>query len=155
MATAFALAVTWPEAGNIGGGGFMMVHPPDGNPPICIDYRETAPDAANPTMFLHDDRRYTCKMVGVPGTVRGLALAHQKYGRLPWRQLVLPAAGLAKEGFEVDSELASSINRVLERLPQPPLACTISGFQINRGSKGLPTLAIPRRLINFARWGIR
>ncbi len=120
VATAFAMAVTWPEAGNIGGGGFMMVHPPDGRPPVCIDYRETAPDAANPTMFQHDDRRYTCKMVGVPGTVRGLALAHQKYGRLPWRQLVLPAASLAKEGFEVDSELASSINRVLERLPQPP-----------------------------------
>ncbi|MBN2476571.1 MAG: gamma-glutamyltransferase [Pirellulales bacterium] len=120
VATAFALAVTWPEAGNIGGGGFMMVHPADGRPTVCIDYRETAPGAANPTMFQDDDRRHTCKMVGVPGTVRGLALAHQKYGRLPWSALVLPAAGLAKDGFEVDSELASSINRVLDSLPQPP-----------------------------------
>jgi gamma-glutamyltranspeptidase/glutathione hydrolase len=120
VATAFALAVTWPEAGNLGGGGFMMIHPADGRTPVCIDYRETAPGAATPTMFEDDDRRHTCKMVGVPGTVRGLALAHQKYGKLPWRELVLPAAGLAKDGFEVDSELAGSINQVMEDLPKPP-----------------------------------
>lgn len=120
VATAFALAVTWPEAGNIGGGGFMMIYPADSRQPVCVDYRETAPGAATPTMFVEDNRRYTCKMVGVPGTVRGLALAHQKYGRLPWRELVLPAARLAGDGFEVDSELAGSVNRVLEKLPQPP-----------------------------------
>ncbi len=120
VATAFALAATWPEAGNIGGGGFMMIYPGDGRPPVCIDYRETAPGAAIPTMFQNDDRRYTCKMVGVPGTVRGLASAHHKYGRLPWKELVLPAARLAQEGFEVDSPLAGSINRVLKSLPQSP-----------------------------------
>jgi gamma-glutamyltranspeptidase/glutathione hydrolase len=120
VATAFALAVTWPEAGNIGGGGFMMIHPADGAPPVCVDYRETAPEAASPTMFQYDDRRHTCKMAGIPGTVRGLALAHQEYGRLPWKELVLPAAGLAKDGFEVDSELASSVNRVLQDMPEPP-----------------------------------
>jgi gamma-glutamyltranspeptidase/glutathione hydrolase len=89
VATAFALAVTWPEAGNIGGGGFTMIHPMDGRPPVCIDYRETAPGAATETMFEGDDRRYTCKMVGVPGTVQGLALAHRRYGGLPWCDLVL------------------------------------------------------------------
>ena len=120
VATAFALAVVWPEAGNIGGGGFMIIHPGDGRPPVCVDYRETAPLAATPTMFQDDDRRHTCKMVGVPGTVRGLAIAHQEYGKLPWQDLVLPAVGLAEEGFEVDVELASSVNRVLESLPQPP-----------------------------------
>jgi gamma-glutamyltranspeptidase / glutathione hydrolase len=120
VATAFALAVTWPEAGNIGGGGFMMIHPGDSSPAVCIDYRETGPGAVTSTMFENDDRRHTRKMVGVPGTVRGLALAHQKYGRLPWRELVLPAAELAKNGFDVDAELASSTNRVLASLPEPP-----------------------------------
>jgi len=120
VATAFALAVTWPEAGNIGGGGFMMIYPADGKQPVCIDYRETAPGAATPTMFKHDARRHTGKMAGVPGTVRGLALAHREYGRLPWKDLVLPAAKLAEEGFEVDRQLARSVNRVLQSPPQPP-----------------------------------
>jgi gamma-glutamyltranspeptidase/glutathione hydrolase len=118
VATAFAAAVTWPEAGNIGGGGFMMVYPAGGKPPACIDYRETAPDAATPTMFQDDDRRHTCKMAGVPGTVRGLALAHLEYGRLPWKDLVLPAADLAEKGFEVDSPLAESVNQILEDIGQ-------------------------------------
>jgi gamma-glutamyltranspeptidase / glutathione hydrolase len=99
----------------------MMIHPADGRPPVCVDYRETAPGAATPTMFQNDDRRHTCKMVGIPGTVRGLALAHQQFGRLPWKELVLPAADLAEDGFEVDAELAGSINRVLKSLPQPPV----------------------------------
>jgi len=120
VATAFALAVTWPEAGNIGGGGFMMVYPADGKQPVCIEYRETAPGAANPAMFKHDDRRHTCKMAGVPGTVRGLALAHQEFGRLPWKDLVLPAAEVAERGFQVDLQLAGSVNRVLQSLPRPP-----------------------------------
>ncbi len=120
VATAFALAVTWPEAGNIGGGGFMMIYPPGGKQPVCIDYRETAPGAATPSMFQNDNRRHTCKMVGVPGTVRGLALAHREYGRLPWKDLVVAAAKLAEAGFEVDSPLADSVNRVLQNLPQPP-----------------------------------
>lgn len=115
VAVAFALAVTWPEAGNIGGGGFMLVHPSDGFEPVCIDYRETAPAAASETMFTLNENRFTHKMVGVPGTVRGLALAHERFGRLTWKELVEPAVKLAKEGFVVERPLAGSLNGVLKR----------------------------------------
>ena len=113
VAVAFALAVTWPEAGNLGGGGFMMVHPGDARPPVCVDYREIAPAVATKTMFGPRDGRHTHKIVGVPGTVRGLASAHAKFGSLPWQRLVIPAARLALEGFVIDRHLASSINGVL------------------------------------------
>src|SRR5262249_5962397 len=70
VATAFALAVTWPSAGNVGGGGFMLVHPPAGKgQPVVMDYRETAPLAATRTMFKRGDTIYSAKAVGVPGTV--------------------------------------------------------------------------------------
>lgn len=113
VATAFALAVTWPEAGNIGGGGFMLVQPADGREPTCIDYRELAPIAAHATLFERDADRQSARMVGVPGTVRGLALAHETYGSLSWKELVTPAIKLAREGFEVDPFLAESLNDVL------------------------------------------
>ena len=113
VATAFALAVTWPEAGNIGGGGFMMIHPGDGRAAVCVDYRETAPLAATEDMFATDNSRYKCKAVGVPGTVRGLALAHQQFGKLEWRRLVMPAADLAERGFNVNDWLAHSVNGLL------------------------------------------
>jgi len=115
VAVAFALAVTWPEAGNIGGGGFMLVHPSDGSKTVCIDYRETAPAAATETIFSLNENRFTHKMVGVPGTIRGLALAHKKFGRLTWKELMEPAIKLAKEGFVVDRPLAGSMNGVLKR----------------------------------------
>ena len=115
IAVEFALAVSWPEAGNIGGGGFMMVHPPDGQEVVCIDYRETAPQAATETMFGWDDGRHTHKIVGVPGTVHGMALAHERYGKLPWKRVVLPAARLAAEGVVVDQALATSLNNVLQQ----------------------------------------
>src|SRR5438067_968715 len=73
VATAFALAVTYPAAGNIGGGGFMVVHPGGDAKPVVFEYRETAPAAATKTMFKKSDSLYTHKVVGVPGTVRGLA----------------------------------------------------------------------------------
>lgn len=114
VATAFALAVTWPEAGNIGGGGFMMVHPGVGKSPVCIDYREVAPRAATENMFATDNSRYKAKAVGVPGTVRGLALAHQQFGKLTWKRVVTPAAELAEHGFAVNEWLAHSTNGVLE-----------------------------------------
>jgi len=113
VATAFSLAVTWPEAGNIGGGGFMLIYPGDGREPVCVDYRETAPGNATVTMFSRDDGAHTHKMVGLPGTVRGLALAHARYGSLPWKKLVMPAVKLARDGFEVDAPLADSLNGVL------------------------------------------
>jgi gamma-glutamyltranspeptidase/glutathione hydrolase len=98
VATAFALAVTFPEAGNLGGGGFMVVHPGGSAMPTVIEYRETAPAAATATMFAPGDSWYGHKVIGVPGTVRGMALAHQCFGRLPWRDLIRPAVRLAKEG---------------------------------------------------------
>ncbi|MCP4788145.1 MAG: gamma-glutamyltransferase [Fuerstiella sp.] len=113
VATAFALAVTWPEAGNLGGGGFMIVRPADGKDPVCVDYRETAPGSMNRNSFTRDDGTHSQKAVGVPGTVRGLAAAHARFGQLPWRDVVAPAARLAKGGFQVTAPLARSVNGVL------------------------------------------
>ncbi|WP_010588135.1 gamma-glutamyltransferase [Schlesneria paludicola] len=112
VAVGFALAVTWPEAGNIGGGGFMLVHPPQGQAPAMFDYRECAPAAATVDMFATgDESQY--RLVGVPGTVRGLELAHRRFGRLKWAALVRPAVELARDGFVVSQELAQSLNTVL------------------------------------------
>jgi gamma-glutamyltranspeptidase/glutathione hydrolase len=115
VATAFALAVTFPEAGNIGGGGFMVIDPGKGKMPITIDYRETAPAAATADMFARPSDRTPYRMVGVPGTVRGLALAHQKYGRKPWRELLQPAIALAQDGFTLNADVADSLNKSLAR----------------------------------------
>src|SRR5215471_16088444 len=101
VATALALAVTWPEAGNIGGGGYMVVH--GGGEPVVFDFRETAPAAATRDMFVKPADRTAHRRVGVPGTVRGLALAHAKRGKKPWRDLVLPAVKLARDGFALDA----------------------------------------------------
>jgi gamma-glutamyltranspeptidase/glutathione hydrolase len=116
IAVEFALAVAWPEAGNIGGGGFMMVHPgpsQPGGPVVCIDYREVAPRRATERMFGPGDGRHTHKIVGVPGTVHGMLTAHRRYGSLKWKYLLAPAIGLARDGVPVDAALARSINRVL------------------------------------------
>ncbi|MBM81490.1 MAG: gamma-glutamyltransferase [Planctomycetaceae bacterium] len=113
VATALAMAVTVPEAGNIGGGGFMMILPGPGKPPVCIEYRETAPAAATENMFPLNHTRFGHRVVGVPGTLRGLELAHKKYGKLPWKQLVVPAVQLARDGFEIDAFTAKSLNKVL------------------------------------------
>lgn len=105
IATAFALAVTHPEAGNIGGGGFIVLMKSDGDV-TTFDFREKAPLKATPDLFqdadgnlIEDSNHETIKAVGVPGTVAGLYLAHQKYGSLPWPELVQPAVDLAENGF--------------------------------------------------------
>ena len=105
IATAFALQVTHPAAGNIGGGGFLVFMNSAGAV-TTIDFREKAPLAASTNMYLDSSNKLIkgsnhegLKAVGVPGTVAGLYLAHQKYGKLPWRQLVQPSVNLAKEGF--------------------------------------------------------
>lgn len=115
VATAFALAVTWPEAGNLGGGGFLLLRQADGAATF-IDYREMAPAAASKDMFLDANGevdRYHVRLgyrpVGVPGTVAGLWLAHERYGRLPWARLLAPAIALAAEGVTVRPALARSI----------------------------------------------
>jgi gamma-glutamyltranspeptidase/glutathione hydrolase len=114
IAVALALEVTWPEAGNIGGGGFMLIHPGPGKAPTLIDYREKAPAAAMADMF-RDGKRVEARLVGVPGTVRGLELAHRRFGKLPWKELVLPAARLAEDGVVVNEPLARSLNNFLAR----------------------------------------
>jgi gamma-glutamyltranspeptidase/glutathione hydrolase len=113
VATALALAVTHPAAGNLGGGGFMLVHPPRGEPTV-FEYRETAPAAAHKTMFKKGESAYGHRVVGVPGTVRGLALAHARFGKLPWKAVVAPAIALAEKGFVLDAHHAKSLNDVLK-----------------------------------------
>lgn len=120
IATALAMAVTFPEAGNIGGGGFMLVSPGPGRELVLIDYREVAPSRVGRETFLREWSMKTHKVVGVPGTVRGLALAHQKFGKLPWKDLVRPAWELAHEGFEINSKLALSLNAELGRTVVTP-----------------------------------
>jgi gamma-glutamyltranspeptidase/glutathione hydrolase len=127
VATAFALAVTHPAAGNIGGGGFMLVYPPGKAEPGFIDYRETAPAAATQTMFTKESKNHGHRVVGVPGTVRGLALAHKKYGKLPWKVLVEPAVGLAEKGFVLDKHHAGSLNGVLTKGPNYPEMVRVYG----------------------------
>ena len=119
VATAFALAVTHPSAGNIGGGGFMIIRLPDGTA-TTIDYRERAPGKSTATMYLGTDGKIDRSLTargwlapGVPGTVRGLELAHKKYGKLPWSEVVKPAADIATNGWILTSALSRSLNSQL------------------------------------------
>ncbi len=113
IAVSFALAVVNPAAGNIGGGGFMVTRLADGET-SALDYREKAPAAAHRDMYLDEDGELTDRSIlghlasGVPGTVMGMWDAHQRYGTLPWEELVQPAVGLA-EGLEVRERLARSL----------------------------------------------
>lgn len=115
VAVALALAVTWPSAGNLGGGGFMMIRTADGKAE-AIDYRERGPLAATRDMYL--DARgevikgastHGYKAVGVPGTIAGLMMAHKRHGRLQWAELVEPARKLAAQGFTVNYHLARGL----------------------------------------------
>ena len=114
IAIGFALAVTHPSAGNIGGGGFMLVYPGDGRDPAFVDYREKAPLASTEDMYVDGGSRKNHRWVGVPGTVAGFVLAHEQFGTLPWENLVMPAVRLAEGGFVLNS-LADALNRALER----------------------------------------
>lgn len=114
VATAFALAVTHPAAGNIGGGGFMLVAGGPDREPEVIDYREVAPAAATARMFQSGESGRTHRAVGVPGTVAGLALAHRRHGTVSWPSLVQPAIILARDGFAIDAALAQSLNGQLK-----------------------------------------
>jgi len=110
VATAFALAVTYPEAGNLGGGGFMTLLVD--SKPYFLDYRETAPAAAKADMFLGADGEpvaersmYGNLAVGTPGTVRGMAMAHKRFGKLPWTRVLAPSIRYARDGFLVTPQL--------------------------------------------------
>jgi gamma-glutamyltranspeptidase/glutathione hydrolase len=125
VATAFALAVVHPTAGNIGGGGFMVFRPAKGDA-VAYDFREMAPGKSSPTMFLQDGK-YSSEVhhnshlaVGVPGTVAGLHLAWKEQGKLPWKRLVEPAIALARDGFTVTDGLSRSLKGVLRQMQKYP-----------------------------------
>ena len=125
VATAFALAVVHPTAGNIGGGGFIVYRPAKGEP-VAYDFREMAPAKASPTMFMKDGK-YSSELhhnsylsVGVPGTVAGLHMAWKEQGKLPWKRLVDPAVALARDGFMVTEGLARSLKNVLDSMQKYP-----------------------------------
>jgi gamma-glutamyltranspeptidase / glutathione hydrolase len=134
VAVGFALAVTHPQAGNIGGGGFMLVHIAARNQTIAIDYRETAPAAMTRDIFLDEKgeadpkkSRDSALGIGVPGTVAGLALAHEKYGsgKFTLAELIAPAIRLARDGIPVDDEFADTLPRAQPRLARWPAAAKI------------------------------
>ncbi|MGE0624066.1 MAG: gamma-glutamyltransferase [Pseudomonadales bacterium] len=125
VAVAFSLAVTHPTAGNIGGGGFLVYQGREGAP-VAYDFREVAPGASHPEMWLVDgdysyERHHLSHLsVGVPGTVAGLYLAWQDGGSLPWAELIAPAIEQAKKGIVVTDGLARSLAEVLPRMQQYP-----------------------------------
>ena len=119
----FTLAVTFPRAGNLGGGGFMLIYLADSDEIISIDYREKAPLKASQDMFLDgkgnvdkEKSRHSILSVGVPGTVAGLALALENYGTISLERALQPAIELAQKGFPVDQELSESLNQVKSRM---------------------------------------
>lgn len=131
IATAFALAVTWPSAGNIGGGGFLVYHGSDGHA-TAFDFREKAPLAATEQMYLGVDGRVVNNSnhfgplaVGVPGTVAGLWKAHQELGSLPWADLVAPAVALAREGIPITYTLQRSFAGNQRRFQQYPSSAAV------------------------------
>ena len=145
ITAAFVLAVTLPEAGNIGGGGFMLSHV--NGEDAFLDFRERAPSQAHRDMYLDEggnfiqqDSLLGGKASGVPGTVRGMHLAHQRYGTLPWASLLHPAIALALDGFVVPPELA---HYAAEKLSKP------------RGKPILPTIfppCVPTKYLSRQSW---
>jgi gamma-glutamyltranspeptidase/glutathione hydrolase len=132
IATGFALAVTHPAAGNIGGGGFMVVRFPNGTT-TALDFREKAPLAAHPEMWLDESGEYSAELhhrshrsVGVPGTVAGFDKAHRLLGSMNWERLVYPAVVLADDGFEVTERLAGALQSLVDRRSEYP--ATVAAF---------------------------
>jgi gamma-glutamyltranspeptidase/glutathione hydrolase len=125
VATAFALAVTHPTAGNIGGGGFLVYRPAKGEP-MSFDFREMAPARSSPEMWLTDgkydfDKHHNSHLsVGVPGTVAGLYLAWKEQGSKPWKDLMAPAIALARDGFEISHGLARSLANMIPEFKKHP-----------------------------------
>jgi len=134
VAVGFALAVTLPESGNLGGGGFMVIRLANANRAVAIDYRETAPASATRGMFLNEKgeadpqkSRFSGLAVGVPGTVAGLAHAHRHYGsgKFTLAQLIAPAIPLARDGIEVTERLSGSLARAQLMLARHPSTAKI------------------------------
>ncbi len=129
VGVAFALAVTLPRAGNIGGGGFMLIYLAESDELVAIDYREMAPPRAQRDMFLDDEglvdnelARFSHLSSGVPGTVAGLFEAHRQFGSIPWSRLLQPAVRLARDGIVVSHDLANLLKSRRDRLGKNPAA---------------------------------
>jgi len=162
VAVAFALAVTHPSAGNLGGGGFLLLRKADGTATF-IDFRERAPESASRDMYLDREGNLTRDSVvgwraaGVPGTVRGLEYAHRKYGRRKWAELLAPAIQLARDGFPVSYALASSLRSsgdLLEQFPESKRIFLKGGAYFEPGDRLVqPELA--RTLQRIAKAGAR
>src|SRR2546426_6401875 len=139
VAVAFALAVVEPVAGNIGGGGFMLIRDPGGTV-RALDYREAAPRRATPGMYVDSTGKPAASSltghlsVGVPGSVAGLWEAHRKYGKLPWKDLVAPAIVLARDGHVLDGPRSHQIGREASRLAR----CPASRAQFLRNGEAPP-----------------
>lgn len=159
VAVAFSLAVTLPRAGNIGGGGFMLVHIAKENKTIAIDYREMAPSKAKKEIFLDENGDAVPKLsrehglaVGVPGTVMGMSLALEKYGTMTLAEVTTPAIKMAQEGISVTPDLAVSLTGLKRRMSQWPSTAAIfykadgSDYQVDDILKQ-PELAHSLRLI--------
>src|SRR6202790_4385656 len=134
VATGFAMAVTYPRAGNIGGGGFMVIHSADRHADVAIDYRETAPAAMTPDIFLGADgkpdiakSRDSALGIGVPGTVAGLTLALERYGsgKFTLAELLKPAIALARDGLVVTDDSADTMPDWHRRLARWPATAKI------------------------------
>lgn len=132
IAVAYALSVTLPKAGNLGGGGFMLVHSAKDNETYAFDFREMAPAAASRDMYLDADgnvdtkrARFSPKGVGVPGTVRGLSAAHEKFATKPLKELIQPAIVLARDGIPVSPGLAADLVIYQEKLKSSPTIAKI------------------------------
>ncbi|WP_428124528.1 gamma-glutamyltransferase, partial [Bradyrhizobium sp.] len=134
VATGFAMAVTYPRAGNIGGGGFMVIHSAERGEDVAIDYRETAPGATMPGIFLGPDgkpdiakSRDSALGIGVPGTVAGLALALEKYGsgQFTLADLLKPAIDLARDGIVLADDMADTLPGIYRRLAHWPSTAKI------------------------------
>ena len=123
IAVGFALAVVLPRAGNIGGGGFMVIYDEDSNDTYAIDYREKAPAASFRDMYLDENREFDIlkstfgyNAIGVPGTVHGFWNVHQRFGSLPWADLIQPAIILAERGFVISDYMAYTLNNYSEKM---------------------------------------
>ncbi|AFV84068.1 gamma-glutamyltransferase [Alteromonas mediterranea] len=129
----FVLAVTLPEAGNVGGGGFMTIKFEDSTD--FLDYREMAPKSAHRDMYLDQagnvkpyESLFGAKASGIPGTVAGMWAAHKKYGTLDWERLVAPAVDLAENGFVVHEKLANNIARYISRTQEKGIKSNFSDY---------------------------
>ena len=165
VAVGFALAVTLPRAGNLGGGGFMLVHRAKDKETMAVDYRETAPASAKRDMFLDEQGNADPKKsrdsglaVGVPGTVAGLELAYKTYGsgKVSWAELIAPAIALARGGVVVADDLADSLPQAQKRLSAYPSSAKIflkSDLSAPRAGERLIQSDLAQTLDLIARFG--